>query len=207
MSKMNLAAHLCGQHAKHIIDGDATFVEVLLSYGFQRIQINATAVNGVDLSMVSNKSEVAANIVRIAVKFPSIEFIIQKNEETRPLWENLTQLACDDNGRPSPFPKNISMLIDESKGTGKLMEVDHLQPPPIHFDVGYAGGIGPSNITAVLQSVMCLVTERPVWIDMESSLRSHKDGNDIFDLYKCYSCISSVCALGLYQHPDYLALR
>lgn len=209
MSKINLAAHLCGQHVKHIINGDATFVEVLLRYGFQRIQINATAVNGVDLSMLSNALEVATNIVRIALDFPSIEFIIQKNEETRPLWENLTQLSCDnyDDGESSPFPKNITMLIDESKGTGKLMEVDHLQPPPLNFDVGYAGGIGPSNITAVLQSVMSLVTERPVWIDMESSVRSFKDGKDIFDLYKCYSCISTVCSLELHQHPDYLALR
>jgi len=205
-SKINLAAHLCGQHANNLIGGDATFVEVLLRYGFQRIQINATAVNGVDLSMLIQKSEAAYNIVRTALQFPSIEFIIQKNEETRPLWEELVKLAFDD-GIPSSFPKNITMLLDESKGTGKQIEMDQLQPPPLNFDFGYAGGIGPSNITTVLQSVMSFATERAVWIDMESSLRSIKDGKDIFDLYKCYSCISSVCALGLHQHPDYLASR
>jgi phosphoribosylanthranilate isomerase len=97
------------------------------------------------------------------LQFPSIEFILQKNEETRPLWEELTKPAFDD-GVPSSFPKNITMLLDESKGTGKPMDMDHLQPPPLNFDLGYAGGIGPSNIKTVLQSVMSLATERSVWI-------------------------------------------
>jgi phosphoribosylanthranilate isomerase len=198
---MNLAAHLCGEHANSILTGDATFVKVLSSYGFQRVQINATAVNGVDLSLLSNNFKAANNIAHAALKFPSIEFIIQKNEETRPLWEALT-LACD--RERASFPKNITMLLDESKGTGKQMKIGHLQHPLLNFEVGYAGGIGPSNINEILQRVLGVAKERAVWIDMESSLRSIKNDQDVFDLDKCYSCISSVCALGLYHHPKYL---
>ena len=187
---MNLAAHLCGQHANELLDGDDAFVKVLLDWGFQRSQINATAINGVDMSF--NPSKAANNLISIAQKYPAMEFIIQQNEETRPLWQEIIDQGA--------FPANISMLLDESKGTGTQMNEKSLPPPPSDYNVGYAGGIGPSNIQHVLKTVLNLANGKAVWIDMESSLRSINDyGVDIFDLDKCNSCITS--ALKILEAP------
>jgi hypothetical protein len=160
-SKINLAAHLCGQHANNLIGGDATFVEVLLGYGFQRIQINARAVNGVDLSKLSNKLEAAYNIVRTS-SHPSNSSCKKMKKLAHYGKNSQSQLLMM--VYRNHFQKNITMLLDELKGTGKPMDMDHLQPPPLNFDLGYAGGIGPSHIKTVLQSIMSLATERSVWI-------------------------------------------
>jgi hypothetical protein len=66
------------------------------------------------------------------------------------------------------------------------------------------GGIGPGNIESVLSKVKKAAEGREIWIDMESSLRSTKNGNDIFDLDKCYECILATCATGLHEHPAFL---
>ena len=47
---MTLAAHLCGARVNEVLDGNDDFVAILYDLGFRRIQINATAVNGVDTS-------------------------------------------------------------------------------------------------------------------------------------------------------------
>ena len=69
--------------------------------------------------------------------------------------------------------------------------------------IGYAGGIGPGNITSVFDAIEAandtgLTTTadannkhtngdfRGIWIDMESSLRSETNGRDVFDLEKCF---------------------
>jgi len=39
---------------------------------------------------------------------------------------------------------------------------------------------------------------------MESSLRSTKNGKDVFDLDKCFAVIDQVCTLKLMERPDYL---
>ena len=71
---------------------------------------------------------------------------------------------------------------------------------------GYAGGIGPGNIDAILRAVADAVgPERDVWIDMESSLRTKTassganpgDCEDVFDLGKCEECIAKCLATGL----------
>jgi len=84
------------------------------------------------------------------------------------------------------------MLVDESKGTGVLST--SWPKPPENYDIGYAGGIGPVNIKKVLREVQVAGAGRSIWIDMESSLRSTKNGQDIFDLEKCRECISATCA-------------
>lgn len=175
--------------------------------GFHRVQVNATAVNGVDTSNLSN---CVPSLQSSILAHPELEFIIQKNEETKPLWEGLLNLKSFGGGE-GKLPKNVVMLVDESKGTGVL--ASSWPTPPDEYEIGYAGGIGPSNVGDVLKDIMDVAVGRQVWIDMESSLRSKvkcdmKDnkGNekDIFDLTKCYKCIEVVCELGLFKHPDFL---
>ena len=186
---MKLAAHLCSTRVNEFLSGDDTFIRQLQKWGFQRIQINATVVNGVDTYKME---ESVPNALRVILKYPDLEFILQKNDETRPLWEGFGQV-----------PPNVSMLVDESKGTGLLCS--SWPTPPEDYEIGYAGGIGPENITHVLQKIKEAAAGRSVWIDMESRLRSIKNDKDIFDLDKCYQIIDAVCRAGLHVHPDYLA--
>ena len=192
---MRLAAHLCGTRVNEVLSGNDDFLSTLRARGFQRVQINATAINGVDTSKLAESVDA---LVAIILKHVELEFILQKNEETRPLWETLLNTVISNGG----WPPNCSMLVDESKGTGTLSS--SWQQPPQEFDIGYAGGIGPSNISKELDEISDVAQGREIWIDMESLLRSIKNEEDVFDLNKCYEVIDVVCRSGFHTHPKYL---
>jgi len=193
-SSMTLAAHLCGKRVNEVLDGDDSFLSSLYALGFHRVQINATAVNGVDTSDLEGA---VPKLLSLVERHDNLEFIIQKNEETKPLWQGILELSAG-------VPKNLTMLLDESKGTGVL--ASSWPQPPENHGIGYAGGIGPSNIKSVLQDVMVASNGKEIWIDMESSLRTiDESGQDIFDLNKCFQCIDAVCEAGIceYSHPSF----
>jgi phosphoribosylanthranilate isomerase len=161
------------------------------------VQINATAVNGVDTSRLAESVPVLWNVMQ---EYTELEFILQKNEETKPLWQGIEQLLA-----AKPLD-NVAVLLDESKGTGVLSST---WPKPSNLaKTGYAGGIGPDNVSSVVTEIVNVVRSsddaRTFWIDMESSLRSNKNGHDVFDLDKCYKVIDSVCMLGLMERPSFL---
>lgn len=190
-SGMTLAAHLCGSRVNEVLQGDDQFIGTLFENGFRRVQINATEVNGVHTSDLKGSVD---RFLSVVSSHTNLEFIIQKNEETQPLWKGILSLG--------DVPSNISMLFDESKGTGKLVSM--WQSPLQECEIGYAGGIGPKNIRQVLKDVLVAGQGREIWIDMESSLRSTVDGKDVFDLNKCFECIEAVCQEKLYDHPNFL---
>ena len=193
--KMGLAAHLCGERVNEVLRGDDAFVSTLPALGFRRVQINATAVNGVDTSSMAAS---VPPVFDLMARYPEIEFILQKNEETEPLWRGILETGGDH----GTLPENVTMLLDESKGTGVM--ASSWPNPPEGYDVGYAGGIGPVNIKSILEIISGKARGRAVWIDMESSLRSDKNGEDVFDTDKCIKCIEAVCDMKLFDHPDYL---
>lgn len=195
--KMKLAAHLCGGRVNEVLDGNDGFISTLPDLGFKRVQINATAVNGVDTSTLATSiSDVAALMAR----HPEMEFILQKNDETEPLWSGLLDGDGAHFGDAGCLPSNVTMLVDESKGTGVLASC--WPSPPEGYNIGYAGGIGPTNVRDVLRRISTTAGNREVWIDMESSLRSTKNGKDVFDLDKCFQCIETVCEMGIHRHAD-----
>jgi hypothetical protein len=198
---MKLAAHLCGSRVNEVLSGDDSFLSTLPKLGFQRVQVNATAVNGVDTSRLAESINPLLSIIK---KHPELEFILQKNKETRPLWEGILNSGSDSVGKTGSLPKNVSMLVDESKGTGVLAS-SWPSPPEADIGFGYAGGIGPRNIEKVLADVLDAGNGRDIWIDMESSLRSTTNENDVFDLNKCYQVISAACAAGVLDHPSCIA--
>ena len=190
---MKLAAHLCGARVNQVLSGTddgIAFLQQIVAWGFQRVQINATAVNGVDTSRLA---EQVTTVAKVMEQFPQIEFILQKNEETQPLWQGLLDYG---------LPKNVSMLVDESKGTG--VSASHWPVPCKDYEMGYAGGIGPHNVRQVLSDIRTVAAGRSIWIDMESSLRSIKNDKDVFDLDKCYQVVDAVCKAGLYPSPPFL---
>jgi len=172
---MRTAAHLCGDHVSELLVGDAAFAsKVHNDYGFNRIQINPTAANGVD------SSNLAAGVpgIRACMEaLPSVEFIVQVNEETAGLWEPL----CGDP------PENMAILFDESKGLGKLPE-DWPQPYA-HIPCGYAGGLGPTNIEGQMRRMAKAAEGRPFWCDCETQVRTVDGERDYFDLDKIQAMV------------------
>jgi hypothetical protein len=182
--KMKLAAHLCERRVDEVLKyGDDTFIKQLIKWGFQRVQINATAVNGVDTSIFDNGNspsssssdssgvDFVTNFFSVVSDNTNIEFIIQKNNETQPLWEGIIDRLNDNSSATTTTIttgtststctyNNISFLLDESKGTGVLpingcwpSIPKSLQSLKSTCTIGYAGGIGPLNVKDVLENI------------------------------------------------------
>jgi phosphoribosylanthranilate isomerase len=168
---LNLAGHLCSSRCEQVLnEGDFTFVKDLHeNLGFNRFQLNATKANGVQSELLGEKQ--VQNLIKIANEIPTAEFIIQRNEETRPLWMGMEKLE----GNP---PENISYLFDASVGRGVV--VDKFERPKLESaKYGYAGGIKPENVETVVRNIAPNVpASTRVWIDMESGLRI--PSNDYF---------------------------
>jgi hypothetical protein len=216
---IRLAAHLCGSHVNNLLSSSSStdnttcandidsFLTELYNWGFRRVQVNATAVNGVHTEHLGDESTIQS-FLRTTITHPKLEFIVQKNEETFPLWNGLLERDV--------LPENIVFLHDESKGTGKEASTwsnDAQFVTSSRKIVGYAGGIKPANVGKVAQDTMKACQEsggKEFWIDMESGVRSKvigangKEEEDIFDLRKCYECIDTICELGLMDNPPEL---
>ena len=182
-SALKLAGHLCAARCQQVLEGDASFVQQLHELGFGRVQINATAANKVVVD--ATKLDVyAANVLACVGAVPQVEFIFQLNDETRQIWNYISS--------SSPVPSNLSVLFDASCGLGVL--ATEYPAPLAGIPSGYAGGIGPQNLSQVLAAVGRAANGLPVWIDMESSLRStvsdklNPQGLDSFSLDKCFAC-------------------
>ena len=75
---------------------------------------------------------------------------------------------------------NCSTLFDLSHGAGVLPEQWPKPLPGIRC--GYAGGLSPDNIKEQLTLISAAVGDTPIWIDMETHVRSNNDR--LFDLGK-----------------------
>jgi hypothetical protein len=135
-NNMSLAAHFCGTRVNEVLVGDDSFLKTLPALGFKRVQINATAVNGVDTSNLGGSVQTVAKLIS---QNKGLEFILQKNEETRPLWEGMLTSSEGECGPEGGLPDNVSMLLDESKGTGVLSS--SWPTPPKQYEIGYAVSI------------------------------------------------------------------
>ena len=193
---LRLCGHLCGDRAVQVLNGDSTFVKHLIACGFQRVQVNATSINGVDTSAAALMAQVPM-LRQVMLETPELEWIVQKNDETTPLLQGLIFSSSPNSSNSSSSetnvvsPSNLSVLNDASMGLGVL--IAHFDPPPSVVEVpkgcGYAGGIGPLNIVEVLESIKQVANGRAVWVDMESSLRRvDSNGVDVFDVDKCLDC-------------------
>ena len=201
---LQLAGHLCGTRALEVLNGDFTFVQHLIQCGFQRVQVNVASA-GVPVEM---EESYMPSLRKAMLATPELEWIIQTS--TPPTTAGIPPLppaaAAAAAARSALFqklskcdpPPNMSVLHDSSMGLG--IEIVHF-PAPYSMHVvpkgcGYAGGIGPGNITSVLRAVQQAAQGQPVWVDMESSLRTIvEEGRDVFDLRKVLACIECAVAV------------
>jgi len=192
---MRLAGHLCSSRVNELLQGETDFVQRMHDeVGFRRFQINATRANGTDMDLFATDAAAYKCVARLRTAFaalPNVEFIMQRNAETRPLWERLLE---------NP-PPNMSMLFDDSMGLG-VSTTSWPSPPPPELAFGYAGGLSPTNLKEQLGRIGDTAPGRTLWVDMETSLRTIlKDDSDIFDANKAMSCVRCVLELGLKPKP------
>ena len=157
-----LSIHFCGTGARAILDADPhTCVPYLrgLPPNVRRVQINGY-------------SPADSTIVRIAKRWPNLEFILQVRAEDE-LVEAAHQANCIVTSEPRG---QASLLFDASGGRG--IEPARWPTRPFGAIMGYAGGINPENVLDVLRAIGPVTT--PFWIDMESGVRT----DDRFDLAK-----------------------
>jgi hypothetical protein len=100
---MRLAAHLCGPYCEAVLQGPdaavATLRRFAVDYGFKRVQVNATEANSVTLLARAVAEEgagkagavqgVVDGVLAVIKALPELEFIIQCNDETAPMWERI----------------------------------------------------------------------------------------------------------------------
>lgn len=161
-SKAVFSAHLCGGFAKHVIEyarlPDNPFLQDLITLRCERVQVNTAQPI---TSAVLDSVEVFAQRVNAAPILQCREDFPKDYESTGVYW-----------------------LLDASGGRGITRSVWPKSPEPTEF-VGYAGGLGPSNVAQAVEAMQAAGALR-YWIDMESSLR---DENDRFSL----DAVEQVC--------------
>jgi hypothetical protein len=129
-------------------------------------------------------ADYARNLRRAVESVPQIEWIFQLNDETKGIWD----LVSAD----GDVPENMSVLFDASCGKGILTT----------SMCGYAGGLAPETLAQVLDMIIETCKGKPVWVDMESSLRvaiSDKFvmDKDVFSIDKAFACIQIGVRYGL----------
>lgn len=66
----------------------------------------------------------------------------------------------------------------------------------VSYRIGYAGGIGPTNVRPILTEVRQAANGQPFLIDTESQLLTS---------HQCYYVIAAAYELGLVKHPETMA--
>lgn len=194
------ALHLCSEHVfTHILRGteSPTFLAELSQYDRVQLNINARgttfepseivklydALRWLDIPIIMQAHEGTATGIR---RF--MTEVAQNDEDS--WWLRRLSLAAVEKG-------DISILLDRSKGRGVAPAV---WPPPVSYSgralhTGYAGGISPDNIEAVLDATQRAVESsgnpaHPYWLDMESGVRT----DNRFDLTKVERVLEAVAA-------------
>lgn len=158
-SHPNFALHLCGRAVNDFLENNNARLNHIARV-FYRIQINFKS-NLFDLTLVDKT---------IARSLQTI--ITQHNPSNEGLWQHLK------------LHKNYGILFDESGGRG--LERNSWPAPLNGIICGYAGGLGPDNLSIELPKIHRASNYQPYWIDMEGKLR---DKEDRFDLTKAKQCL------------------
>ena len=168
--RLNLSAHLCGAWVDNAMEGILGFPAGMEAEAFQRFQLNFGSKLGE--AVTNEKLFAGVGNVRRNAK------IIFGGDYS---GVSAANVGLIDN--------SICPLMDASGGRGISPDV---WPDPIARTTGYAGGIGPDNVVAVLHKLKQVVgITDTIWIDMESSLRTVTPHGDVFDMLKCEAVLQA----------------
>jgi hypothetical protein len=166
---LSLSCHLCGAYVRELLTGNVNFVFKELGFlwdMFDRYQINTHGEpHNYDMT----------TLFYFLRTFYDRDFIFQYDEVNTQLVDDIAQLGA----------KNISALFDISHGAGILPAQ---WPRPLsNIRCGYAGGLSPTNLKSQIDLIEGVVEDTPIWIDMETHVRSRNDRE--FDLDKVRECL------------------
>ena len=171
---VNTALHLCGKYARMAAGGHfPSWPARVKAQGFGRVQVNLHE----DVENPTRVRVAASSVRRFAQEAETGSIILQHRAD----WDEV----------PVDHPK-IEYLFDLSEGRGEE-GFEHWPDPPEGRRVGYAGGLGPHNITRALEFAARHPDAR-IWFDMEHNVR---DQNHRFDLEK----VREVCQLAFAPRP------
>lgn len=163
----NLSLHLCGQYVRDFLLGKFQFIDDIGIENwkqFKRVQINTHG----------ELHEYEANrLGRFIMVNPDKEFIFQYDGTNLKLLEFIAGL------------QNCAVLHDLSSGAGILPT--HWPDTFKNVFCGYAGGLGPQNLEEQIPKILAAAGENPIWIDMETWVRSGNGSK--FDLDKVFRCL------------------
>lgn len=162
-----LALHVCGSAVTKFVEGDKYVTS--LARQFSRIQLNFS------LPKVRFTASELENAMAQA------QFVITQHAPGNEELVNLIKAT------------NHQVLHDTSGGRG--IATEDWQEPFEHKWTGYAGGLGPDNVEEQVARIDRISGSTPVWIDMESRVRS----NGYLDLAKCRSVMRMKNAI----HAEY----
>lgn len=172
-TRLHIAGHVCGLWARDIAEGGDLFLRDRRELGwlelFRRVQLNVSHVLDEIHSPYHQFHEAVQKIQRAGVA----RVILQ----VKNLYPSVL----------TPILDRVDFLFDCSGGRGILP--DHW-PTPVHAashsdrkllpNCGYAGGLDPDNLPGQLPLMLKASEGQPVWIDVESGVRT----SDVLDLDK-----------------------
>lgn len=161
-NRPGLSLHICGRAVGRFLREEDWHLSNLAEK-FDRVQLNLRA-NEFDISVISN-----------AILHWPKPIITQHNESNKSLVNNIRS-----------YP-NHQILFDKSGGRG--ISPRWWPPSMVGRTCGYAGGLGPDNLSKELPKIEHASFGGPYWVDMEGKLR---DMEDRFDLQKAEACLSIV---------------
>ena len=158
--KFPVAVHICGRYSRK---PNEFFEAIGPDYGIKRLQWNVAP------SHLKPKGITEMAMTALERDLPVIVQV--RDDESEALLKTLQDnhvtampLFDGSGGRGIPF-ENVQKPLDGPK-TGRW--------------TGYAGGIGPGNVEAVLRRLEDeLMPTQPIWIDMETGVRDDEDWLDL----------------------------
>lgn len=156
-----LCGHLCGKWVREVCEGNWCWIDELdnVESMFDRIQLNFHAyVHNIEtkLSFLEGFKD---------VRNRNRKFIFQLDDVNNGILD-IVQKA----GIPA------SPLFDTSGGIGRLPEK---WPVARKGWCGYAGGLSPENLKEQMEKITEVAGEGPIWIDVETRVRSEDDSKFI----------------------------
>lgn len=220
---IHFAAHLGGEYCVDVMKGDTSLVRTLWEdYGFLRVQLSPTRAHGVNSSQLR---KYLSSLRSVIVALPQVEFVLEVTRETRGLsfalmddpQPNLAFFFNCEGQEPSKGSTcsaggaSSSSTAGSGGGDSASSQLPRRPPPCPHpgIHVGYGGSLTVETLRDELRRIASIVDDprRPVWVDLESGLRSKGPGkHDEFDLGKVWACIRMIFDLGLPRpRPSYAA--
>lgn len=175
--QLNLSAHVCGRWVRDICEGRWTLLAERPDTFtlFDRMQLNFRS----HLPKINHVDFLRGLAAQAESTLSGTEFIFQLGSLGDDILLKAHAVGIDAVG-----------VFDTSGGTGVLPDAwpapDTLPPPEGEYGIhhlgsaGYAGGLSPDNLAEQLPLIAEKVGDVPVWIDVESKVRT----DEVLDMAK-----------------------